>query len=380
MKPYLREKNGMFHMVFPYQDADGKWKRKSETTGLKIKGNKRRAETMLKARIAELGSDPAQALEYSKVLFLDAMADWLDNVKSCQVRANTLEQYKNAFAYNVKSYVPFHGLRLQKLTPAILQGFYTSKIKGGLSANSVHKLHANINSFLKFAVSMDMIPTNPAERVSLPRKEHNEIGKAYTPQQVQTLLEAFQNDVLSLAVFLVATYGLRREEVCGLRWQDVDFQNRRIYVRHTAVVTYGKVVYAERTKSARSRRVLTMSDHVYTRLQLALAEQESQKDDCGNSWPNSDMVCLRPDGFPLHPTFVSHHFARVLKKCGLPNIRFHDLRHTVATLLHNSGFDIRDIQGFLGHSDSSTTANIYTHLVQDRLDGMAEAMEQQILR
>lgn len=379
MNAYLREKNGYFHMVFPYQDADGKWHKKSESTKLKVKGNKRRAEAMLAARLEELGHCPASTLENSKLLFLDAMSDWLDNVMVSQVRPNTLEQYQNAFAYNIKTYVPFQGLRLQKLTAKILQDFYNSKVKSGLSACTIRKFHANINKFLKFAVSMDMIPFNPAERVTLPKKERSEVGKAYTAQQVQELLSLFRGDALELVVFLTVTYGLRRSEVCGIRWQDVDFENRHIFIRHTAIVCNGKVTYTDRTKSAMSRRTLPMSDQVYTRLQQALIEQEQRKQDYGNSWPDTGYLCIRPDGIPYDPTFVSHHFARVIKKSNLPYIRFHDLRHTVATLLHNGGFDMKDIQGWLGHSDFSTTANIYSHLDQSRFDGMAQAMEKHLL-
>lgn len=378
MNAYLREKNGYFHMVFPYQDADGKWHKKSESTKLKVKGNKRKAEAMLAARLEELGHCPASVLEHNRVLFLDAMDNWLDTVMINQVRPNTFEQYKNAFAYNIKSHVPFQGLRLQKLTALVLQDFYNAKIRAGLSANSVCKIHSNINKFLKFAVSMDMIPFNPAERVTLPKKERLEVGKAYTVEQVQQLLALFQGDALELVVFLTVNYGLRRSEVCGIRWQDIDFQNRRIYIRHTAIVCNGKVTYSDHTKSSMSRRSLPMNVQVYDRLQKALAEQNERKLDYCNSWPDSGYVCIRPDGLPLDPTFVSHHFARVIKSSDLPYIRFHDLRHTVATLLHSGGFDMKDIQGWLGHSDFSTTANIYSHLEEKRFDGMAQAMEKNI--
>ena len=379
MKPYLTEKNGYFHMVFPYKDANGKWQKKWESTKLPIKGNKRRAETMMKERLKQLGCSPEQVLANNRVLFLDAMSDWLDNVKSTQIRANTLEQYKNAFEYNVRSYAPFQGLLLRNLTPALLQGFYSAKLKGGLSANSVHKLHSNINSFLKYAVCLDMIVSNPAERVSLPRKEHSQVGTAYSAEEVKRLLAVFQNDPLNLVVFLAVNFGLRRSEICGLLWSDVDFDRRCIYIRHTAIVVGGEVKYVERTKSAKSRRILTMSDHVCERLKSEKEEQEKRRADCGNLWPNSNCVCLRSDGEPLHPTFVSHHFARVLKKCDLPYIRFHDLRHTVASLLHSGGFSLKDIQGYLGHSDVATTANIYTHLEQGRFDGMAQVIGENIM-
>lgn len=370
----LRVKRGIWQLVFSYKDDTGKWRTKSESTGLKEKGNKRRAEALLVARLKELGTAPPQVLENSKVMFLDAMQEWLDNVMASQVRYNTLVQYKNAFEYNIKAYVPFQGLRLQKLTPAILQGFYNAKVKAGLSPSTVHKLHANINKFLNYALALEMIPANPAQRVTLPRKERPNIGKAYTAQQMQALFQLIQGDPLELVVFLTATYGLRRSEVCGLRWESVDFDSKCIYINHTAVVINGEVIRSDRTKSASSRRTLPMNDQVYAKLQEAQRVQEKTAQELGDLWFKSGYVCVRSDGKPIDPTFVSHHFARVLKKSDLPYIRFHDLRHSVATLLHNGGYDLKDIQGWLGHSDISTTGNIYSHLGDKRLENMAQAI------
>lgn len=374
MNGSLRVKNGIWQMIFQYKDETGKWKKKSESTGLPERNNKRKAEAMLASRLNELNGVSVQTLQNEKVLFLDAMQTWLDDVMISQVRYNTLVQYKNAFAYNIRTYMPFQGLRLQKLTPAILQGFYNEKVKSGLSPSTVHKLHANINKFLNYALSLDMISGNPAQRVTLPRKERPNVGKTYNAQQLQTLFQVFQGDPMELVVFLTATYGLRRSEVCGLRWEAVDFTAHCLYINHTAVAINGEVIRSDRTKSAASRRTLPMNDQVYTRLQQALESQERSAQELGKLWPSSGYVCLRPDGQPIDPTFVSHHFARVLKKHGLPYIRFHDLRHSVATLLHSGGYDLKDIQGWLGHSDISTTGNIYSHLEDRRLEGMAQAI------
>lgn len=370
----LRVKNGIWQMIFQYKDDTGKWKKKSESTGLPERNNKRKAEAMLTARLNELNGVSVQTLQNEKVLFLDAMQTWLDDVMVSQVRYNTLVQYKNAFSYNIKTYPPFQGLRLQKVTPVILQGFYNEKVKSGLSPSTVHKLHANINKFFKYALSLDMVSGNPAQRVTLPRKERPNVGKTYNAQQLQTLFQVFQGDPMELVVFLTATYGLRRSEVCGLRWEAVDFASHCLYINHTAVAINGEVIRSDRTKSAASRRKLPMNEQVYNRLQQALESQKKSAQELGDLWPDSGYVCLRPDGQPIDPTFVSHHFARVLKKHSLPYIRFHDLRHSVATLLHSGGYDLKDIQGWLGHSDISTTGNIYSHLENSRLEGMAQAI------
>ena len=375
----LRIKRGIWQMVFSYKDSTGKWRTKSESTGLKEKGNKRRAAAMLDARLKELSHTSDKLLQNSKVMFLDAMEQWLEDVMIGQVRYNTLVQYKNAFAYNIKSYPPFQNVRLQKLTPALLQSFYNAKVKAGLSPNTVHKLHANLNKFLNYAVAMDMIPSNPAQRVTLPRKVRPNVGKAYTAQQLQELLHLLKGDPLELVVFLTVTYGLRRSEVCGLRWSSVDFKSKHLRIDHTAVAINGQVIRANQTKSAASCRTLPMSPQVCKALEAEWAAQETAARTLGILWKDSGYVCVRPDGLPLDPTFVSHHFARVIKKSGLPYIRFHDLRHSAATLLHSGGYDLKDIQGWLGHSDISTTGNIYSHLEEKRLTDIAQTMGRTLL-
>lgn len=375
MNGTLRVKNGIWQMVFQYKDESGVWRKKSETTGLPERNNKRRAKDMLDARLRELGETPLEVLKNEAVLFLDAMQSWLDDVMVSQVRCNTLVQYERAFAYNIKSYKPFQNLRLQKLTPALLQGFYNDKVKAGLSPSTVHKLHANLNKFLRYAVSMGMIRDNPAQRVTLPRKERPDVGRVYNAQQIQALFQLLQGDPLELVVFLTATYGLRRSEVCGLRWSSVDFDAGLLHIDHTAVAINGEVIRSNHTKSAASRRTLPMNNQVRERLQGAKKQQTEFAQDLGDFWHETGYVCVRPDGLPIDPTYVTHHFARVLKKSSLPYIRFHDLRHSVATLLHSGGYDLRDIQGWLGHSDISTTGNIYSHLEDKRMAGMAQAME-----
>lgn len=368
----LRVKNGIYQLVFSYKDSSGKWRTKSESTGLKEKGNKRRAEALLQSRLHELSSLSSGVLENENLLFLSSMEDWLDNVMVGQVRYNTLVQYKNAFAYNIKSYPPFQGLRLQKLTPVILQCFYNEKLKSGLSPNTISKLHCNINKFLQYALLLDIIPSNPAQRVVLPRKERPKVGQAYNALQIQTLFNLLHGDPLELVVFLTATYGLRRSEVCGLRWSAIDFENKCIYINHTAVSINGKVIRSDQTKSFSSRRTLPMNEQVYSRLQDEWHLQNSASR--SGSWVSSGYVCVRSNGQPIPPDFVSRHFARVIKQSGLPYIRFHDLRHSVATLLHNSGYDLKDIQGWLGHSDITTTGNIYSHLDVSRFTNMAQAI------
>ena len=374
MTASLRVKNGIYHIVFCYYDENGKRKQRSESTGLKERGNKRKAEAVMKARLEELENRSSMRIETESVFFLDAMEEWLTVVMPTQVRQNTLDEYRRAFNHRVKTYERFQRLPLQKLTPQILQSFYNACIQDGLSPNTIRKQHSNINNFLQYALRLDMIENNPAKRVTLPKKVRSNKAKFLSPEQLQALLTLFWGDSIEPVVYLAVHLGVRRSEACGLQWESVDFERRRIIIRHTAVAQCGKVIFSENTKSESSRRVLAMSDAVASYLEHLKKVQKQNRELFGNAYHESDFVCTNADGTSINPDFVSHHFPRVLKKSDFPPIRFHDLRHSCASLLHASGYDLKDIQTWLGHSDIQTTGNIYTHLDTRRMDNMAQAM------
>lgn len=371
MTASLQVKNGILQMVFSYKDSNGKWKQKSESTKLPEKGNKRKAQQLMSQRLLELSSISENMIDNRSTLFLDAMWDWLENIMVSQVKENTWIQYKRAFEYHIKEYKPFIGLPLQELTPRILQDYYVSRSKKGLAANTIHKQHGNIHKFLKYAVSLDMIESNPSDRVTLPRKEKKEVGKAYSADELRQLCQLFQGDPLETVVLITATFGLRRSEICGLKWDAIDFMNRTLTIKHTAVDINGKIIYSDSTKSKSSRRVLPLGEYVFEHLRELKRQQNEMRLFFGEGYVHSDYICINKDGTLIKPSYVSHHFAKVVKKSDLSYIRFHDLRHSVATLLHEGGRDLKDIQGWLGHSDIATTANIYSHLQDKSMQDMA---------
>lgn len=201
MTASLHIKNGIYQIIYSWKDSSGKWRQKSETTGLKEKGNKRRAEAITKDRLNALDSENVHLLETSSIHFLDAMENWLNDVMTAQVRRNTLDEYKRAFAYHIKTYQHFQGLKLQDLSPRILQEYYNAKFKSGLSPNTIHKQHANINKFLNYATSLDMIARNPAKRVVVPAKVKSKVPHFYSAEQLQELMHAFWGDAIESVVF-----------------------------------------------------------------------------------------------------------------------------------------------------------------------------------
>lgn len=374
----LRVKRGIWQMVFEYQDATGKRRQRSETTGLPEKGNKRRAQQMLDKRLEELSQQRTATLEAKSVLFLPFMASWLDDVMAHKIRPNTLSQYKMILNGYLAKYEPFHGVKIQDVTPALIQSFYNAELNAGLSPNTVRKHHANIHKCLDYAVRLGFISSNPSAQTELPPKQKYTGAKTLTPEQTKDLLHMFQGDPLEVPVYLTATYGLRRSEVCGLRWEAVDFDAGTIHVKHTAVVDNGSIIYANNTKTATSNRLLPLTPNMKVYLLEIKKRQEEDKKLLGGYYTDSGYVCVQKDGTPINPDFVTHHFQRMLKSSNLPVIRFHDLRHSAVYALRKGGCDAKDIQVWLGHSDITTTLNVYGHVLNGDMDKLGQVMDRML--
>lgn len=372
---HLRNKNGIWQMVIEYYDESGQRHQKSESTGLPVKGNKRRAQQMLEQRLDELSQQYTTALENRKVLFLDFMRDWLNDVVSFNVKSTTMTQYLYVFNNCIAQYKPFHGVKLQSLTPALLQGYYNEQLKAGLSPNTVRKHHANIHKCLNYAVRMGLISLNPSVMTELPAKRKYQGATACTPEQLQDILRLFHDDALETVVHLAVTYGLRRSEVCGLRWDAVDFEAGTIHVCHTAVMNKGRVLYSDSTKTASSNRVLPLTASMRDYLGSVREQQAENRRLFGRDYINSGYVCTHPNGAPIRPDYVNQHFQRKLKEAGLPAIRFHDLRHSAVYTLRKGGCDAKDIQAWLGHSDITTTLGVYGHVLGGDMDRLGQVMD-----
>lgn len=243
------------------------------------------------------------------------------------------------------------------------------------------KHHVVIHSALKDAVRKNLIPYNPAERVTLPRVQRY-VGSYYNAEQAAALIEAIRGDPFEPVILLTLFYGLRRSEVLGLKWAAVDFEEGRLQIQNT-VVQSKVVVEKERTKNQKSRRTLPLIPEMEDYLRRLRQETAGNQILMGPGYVRNDFVCKWPDGTPFRPDVVSRGFRRLLKRHGLPDIRFHDLRHSCASLLLAKGFQLKEISEWLGHSDIGTTGNIYGHLEyasKMRLaDGMGELLHMKVV-
>ena len=374
---HLQEKRGYFYIVLNYKDSNGKRKSKWIATSLPVKGNKRKADELLQqARIefkpeaeepkpeVPAASVPVTALT-GDVLFADFMLSWLDVIKR-SVSPVTFSSYSGMVKSITVPYFRKTGIRLSALKPRDIQAFYDEKIKT-VSANSVIHYHANIHKALDMAVKLELIPNNPSDHVELPKKARF-VGSFYNSDELNELFAAAKGTKLEIPVLFGAFYGLRRSEVVGLKWDAIDFENNTITIRHTVTSCRidGKkvMVAADRTKNKSSMRTLPLVPFFKERLLYLQDQQNKHRRLCGRSYCREYLgyICVDEIGVLIKPDYISAAFPKLLDSHGLRRIRFHDLRHSCASLLLAHGVPMKQIQEWLGHSDFSTTANIYSHL------------------
>ena len=372
----LQVKNDKYYVVLNLYDANGKRRKKWIATGLSVKGNKKRAEAMLREHIREY--ENKQGLIHSDVLFSDYIRYWLKQV-ALRVDAVTLQGYETTAKTHVLPYFDDLGICLKDVDRSVLQAYINQKSangrldgKGGLSPASI-KQHKNIlRQTLTEAVKNRLLLTNPCDGLTLPKQQRYE-SSFYTAAQLERLFEAVKDDPLYPLIKVTALYGLRRSELLGLKWDSINFEAETITIRHT-VVKVSAVVEKDKTKNNASHRTFPMVAEAKQIFLAAKASEERYRQLFGSAYVENDYIFKWNDGRPYSPDYISHRFRNLLKKHGLPHIRFHELRHSCASLLITQGFTLKDVQEWLGHADIKMTANLYSHLDMTRKVGMAEKL------
>ena len=435
---HLREQNGTYQMILSWKDTNGKRRTKSISTGLPIKGNKKRAEALLRQTQKEFNPETMQqvcdlpvseyftrwlresvmslspetygryaydmgkvimpyfekkqlslkalaprdletffryerqqeeatvqqlldwhkelsdafqyainnnwlkvspikevdpCLDNSPVLFTDFLMDWLKMMKS-RVEITTYAGYTSSITKRIIPYFKQFNYTLQDLEqhPKYIQDFYQHELDRGLSANTVIHYHANIRKCLQYAFQIGMIRSNPADRIERPRKEKFK-SEVYSAEELEQLFTAIQGDPAEFAVIMAAFYGLRRSEIVGLKWDAIDFENKKISIQHTVVgVKIDGVmtdVARDRTKTKSSCRTLPLIPACEQMLKKMKKEQELNRKVCGKDYCTDylDYIYVNPMGMRYHPDYLTQHFPNFLVSHRMKRIRFHDLRH-----------------------------------------------------
>lgn len=373
---HLQEKKDRYYIVLSFKDANGTRKTKWIATGLTVKGNKKRAEAMLMEERRKFEALPS--IDQEDILFADYLGQWLEIIKP-SVELVTFASYSTMLKSTVIPHFRAKGICLSELEPKDIQEFYTEQLKR-LKASSVIHFHANIHKALKYAVKMGMIDSNPADRVDRPRKEKF-VGNFYDSDGVNRLFELSKGTKLELAIYFGAFYGLRRSEIVGLKWDAIDFKENTIVIRHTVTTSYldghEVIVSKDRTKNASSMRSLPLVPAFREKLLALKQQQEENRKLFRRAYCTDylDYIYVDAMGVRIKPDYISEAFPKFLKKNDMRVIRFHDLRHSCASLLLTTGVSMKAIQEWMGHSTFSTTADIYAHLAYKSKVQSADAME-----
>ena len=358
---------------------DGRWEGRytaghDPATGKQIFKNvlgKTQAEVKekLKKALAEAGQiDFTKSGKYTVGTWMD---EWFENVAKIKVRPSSHQTYRGYIDNHIKPNIG--NIPLEKLTTMDLQKLYRTLLtKGrverieaenqpsGLSAKTVRNINQVISSALDLAVAQKIIPSNPTDACELPQVEHREMQTIPEEQLQAFLAEAKTTGVYEMYYIELAT-GLRRGELLGLKWQDIDWKNGIIKVRRQIARVDGQIVEAP-LKTKNSYRTVTISPQAIEVLKQQRAKTHDQ------------YVFPSPHGGPISPDSVNNMLKRVLARAGIPKVRFHDLRHTFATIALQNGVDIKTVSGMLGHFSAGFTLDTYAHVTTSAQKEAAQTM------
>ncbi|HOO07468.1 MAG TPA: site-specific integrase [Ruminococcus sp.] len=385
-KYIISVKNGKHYVVFDFKDKAGKRKRKWASTGLPEKCTKKALNEAVEQIVAEFaeswnnnsvilnvsrkGGNTAEGDE--KIVVNQELntffTDWLTAIKANSART-TFQCYKR----NAERFMQYMGNHYPDVTLADLnythvQSYLNHKMDEGVKGSTVKQYYLALHSAFAYAVKMEMLTQHPMDKMIVPRADRHE-AVFYNEDELNELFEVFKGHKLELIVHIAAYYGLRRCEILGLKWDSIDFKKKTLSIERKVVSDYDengqpKLVVETRLKTNSTRRTLPLIPHIE---EMLLEKQEMDKRYKKLGGKNYDtefegFICCDPYGKLISPNTVTHDFHDVIKKKGLKMLRFHDLRHSCASLLLANDIPMKAIQEWLGHATFNITANLYSHL------------------
>ena len=304
----------------------------------------------------------------------DYLQRWLEDSKKGSVKRVTYEGY----ARQVRNHlVPTLGrIKLRALTPAHLRGLYREKTDTGLSARTVGYIHTTIHNALEQAVKDGLVPRNVADVVKPPQLCKEEI-QPLTPAQTKSFLEAVGGHRFEALYVLAVTAGPRQGELLGLKWEDIALDRKLLQVKRTLSGTKGGEPVFSNPKSAKGRRSVKLTARAVEALRKHRERQLEEREEVAGLWQNHGLVFPTRIGTPMsRHNLVARSFKPLLKRAGLPEIRFHDLRHTCATLMLAVGANPKVAQETLGHANVTITLDTYSHLLPNMQNEVAEKVNE----
>lgn len=365
MRGSIVKKGNKWYIVVDERDERNKRKRKW------ISGfnTEKEAEKALPQILLDLQN--GQLIDNTNITVREFLERFLEKKKG-KVTASTYDRYRLAINRGIDILGP--DKRVQKVKPADIQRL-SDELSAQLSPNGALSYYRVINTAFRTALG-EILKSNPfdSESVMAPRAQKTKM-KTWSEEHIKIFLNAVRGHVMYLVTVLAVTCGLRRGEILGLQWEDVDFINKRLNIVNSLVHVNNELILQD-TKTSGSRRSVALPTIAIEALKEQKSRQDFYRSKLGEgNYIESDYVCTWEDGRPIPPKYVNKKMSRIYKKLDIPKIRFHDLRHTHATLLLKSNVNIKVIQERLGHSRVSITLDTYSHLTDDMQKEAADTMD-----
>ena len=346
-------KNSWQLQIYTGLGSDGKPRRHFET----VRGRKGDAQRRLTELLSSL--DKGVYTPPGRLTVAEHLHQWLEGYVKTNCSSRTLDGYQSIIERHL---IPALGhVQLKQLHPQTIQAYY-GKACEKVSTRTVAKHHRLLSQALKYAVRQGYLGRNPCDLVDAPSWKGRPM-RTLTPGEVETLFDMVQDSPIHPTTYTAVSTGLRQAELLGLRWRDIDLDMLSISVSQTLYKRRGVCQFKE-PKTAHSRRRVAMTPKLALFLREYRAEKESMYWQLGKPLTLDDLVFSSVEGKPLDPSMLSHEFARIANQAGLENVRFHDLRHTFASLMLLRGAKPKVISEALGHASVAFTMDIYSHIIE----------------
>lgn len=311
-----------------------------------------------------------------KKLYSEVISEWFKEIKY-EVEEVTFQSYEFYASRHIIPY--FNGYLVTDINKSLIRSFINDKLengrldgKGGLSSNTISKFYVVIKMSLEYAEENEYIDRNPAQNIKMPRK-NKFVGKYLTECEVNNMLETLEYDRFYYIIVITLALGLRRSEMLALKWDCVDFDNNKVFIKRT-ISKCTKSVEKEKTKNQSSKREYSLTPEIMNIFTEIKEAQKINSERYGREYVINDYVFTEKNGNQYNPDYISKHFSELLSRHNLKIIRFHDLRHTCGSLLYNNDNDLKRISDWLGHSSIKTTANVYIHCDEDKKKATAKEL------
>ena len=308
-------------------------------------------------------------IEPSKITVKELCEQWF----KVYCEPNLADTTKRGYKVNLEKHVyPYIGhIHAQKLTPVNIQEMYRQLSKEGHSPRTIQYVHSTLHSALQYGYKLQIIGKNVCDFATVPKQVKYK-PTILSEEEAVDLLQKVKDTNLEIPVNLALALGLRRGEVCGLQWSDINFADKTVNICHNMICLDGKASIGK-TKTESSERTILMPDFLIEMLRTHKVEQAKIRLQLGSEYHNNDLVVCKPNGDPVFTSTLSQSFHRFLEKNDIRSIRFHDLRHLNATIMLAHGVPMKIASARLGHSNIQTTMDIYTHVdVKMQVDAAEE--------